>query len=78
MQFRNIPSKILVTLEVGTKVTVANFEQFLNSSDPILLVNPFPMVAVVKPEQPANTPCPMLITLLGIVMEVRAEQPLNP
>ena len=78
VQPRNIPSKMLVTPEVAVKVTVAKFEQFLNSSAPILLVNPFPMVAVVKPEQPANAPCPMFVTLLGMVMLVRLVHPRNP
>ena len=74
----NMPSKMLVTPEVAVKVTVARFEQFLNTSAPILLVNPFPMVAVVKPEQFANAPCPMFVTLLGIVMLVRLVHPWNP
>jgi hypothetical protein len=32
------------------------------------------MVTEVRPEQPLKAPLPMLVTLLGMVMDVRLEQ----
>jgi len=33
------------------------------------------MLMVVRLEQPEKADCPMLVTLLGILMDVRPEQP---
>lgn len=42
-----------------------------------MLVTPFGMVISVRLVQPSNTPPPMLVTLLGIVILASFEQLLN-
>jgi len=71
VQFWKAVSSMLVTLEVGVKVMLVRPE-FLNILSAIL-VNPVPIVTVVRLVESWNARFPILVTLLGMVMVVRPE-----
>ena len=83
-QTENAPSPMLVTL-LGMIVFLQPDISVLDEVSMIALqllresyfLLPDSTLIEVRPEQPANASHPMLATRLGIVMEVRLEQPKN-